>query len=535
MEKNNFNNYTDLMNGLNCKGESTVRRAICNKSLSVELSEDLTLPDYLPELRKLLRMSVIPSAPSKFVSGSSVQLGGNVEYTFCYVGNDGDMYSASFPGEYSFNVPFDSDAEYDINEGIFADADVEVESALSRVNSARKLNVRTRLTAKSRVLAASRIPCAELGAEGEGEHIQRLSKSCDYSTELFGSNGEIEVRDELDLEAEKARYINSESCVFIEEVRACDGYVECRGNVNIKYLLYREGESTPYVLQRKSTFYEMVEVDGMCDGVAVSAYCKCVGNDARVEEEDGTKLTNVIRLCLSARGFKNESLEYVADAYSTEYECECERKRYRLPIALGCGNSNMTFNASENAETYIKVPEGGIVSVVDVCADAAIEKLEYDENKGKYMMCGKVSFDMILTGGADGNTELFGGSAELPFKMECASFASEPTGFVGNAQAIEPRVRCDGEKLTFECEIALAYSVLGENTADTVSSVSLSEHITAKNGGITVCYPDGDDSLWSVAKKYHAPLAETASDNGIDLASGADDSSALSGVRYLIV
>ena len=127
------NNYIDSMAPVGEDFGGSVCRAICDGRVACELSGDFTVPDYLPEIRRLIRVNVTPTAPSKFISGGDVKLGGGVDYTVHYIGADGGLYSVSFPSEYSFNAPFDPDAEDDMNEGLDACGDVTADSVVGRV------------------------------------------------------------------------------------------------------------------------------------------------------------------------------------------------------------------------------------------------------------------------------------------------------------------------------------------------------------------------------------------------------------------
>ena len=54
---------------------------------------------------------------------------------------------------------------------------------------------------------------------------------------------------------------------------------------------------------------------------------------------------------------------------------------------------------------------------------------------------------------------------------------------------------------------------------------------------ITVCYPTPEDTLWSVAKKYHTSVSKVAVDNALteEVMSRAGESGCLSGVRKLMI
>ena len=85
---------------------------VCNKSVITEISEDLTLPDYLPEIRRLLRVTPVVSIPSQYVNGSMAEFSGNVNWNILYVCGEGTLSEATFSSPYEVSVDFDgTDAE----------------------------------------------------------------------------------------------------------------------------------------------------------------------------------------------------------------------------------------------------------------------------------------------------------------------------------------------------------------------------------------------------------------------------------------
>ena len=66
-------------------GDSRITMSLTQRDLNTDISEDVTLPDYLPEIRKVLyvRESALP--PAKFISGGKVDVSGVIDYTLIYV------------------------------------------------------------------------------------------------------------------------------------------------------------------------------------------------------------------------------------------------------------------------------------------------------------------------------------------------------------------------------------------------------------------------------------------------------------------
>ena len=126
---------------------------VCEKSVSVEVSSDFSLPDYQPEIRRLLstRVSVLP--PSDYVGNDNAEFSGELSYHILYVGSDGALYSATLNDSYGFSAPLEYSAKSTNADEVTLLAPVRADSVLTRVLAPRKINIRSKLHAD--VLALS--------------------------------------------------------------------------------------------------------------------------------------------------------------------------------------------------------------------------------------------------------------------------------------------------------------------------------------------------------------------------------------------
>ena len=112
------------------------------QSLPIESGGEFVLPDYMPSVRKVLRIEATALPPSKYVGGSSAQMSGEVLHTLIYIGEDGETGATVLPSKYEFSIPANGEFIGDIT------ASVEVEGINCRITAPRKLTIRTRLSAK---------------------------------------------------------------------------------------------------------------------------------------------------------------------------------------------------------------------------------------------------------------------------------------------------------------------------------------------------------------------------------------------------
>ena len=93
-----------MMNNGNPKG-GYVQLPICDKSISSETAADFTLPDYQPEIKRLLRVSATVLPPSRYVGDRECEITGNIDYYVLYIGSDNAIYCAPLTGDYKISAP----------------------------------------------------------------------------------------------------------------------------------------------------------------------------------------------------------------------------------------------------------------------------------------------------------------------------------------------------------------------------------------------------------------------------------------------
>ena len=77
---------------------------VCDKTVSTDLSGDFTLPDYQPEIKKLLRVTASVLPPSKYIGNGEAEFTGNIDYYVLYMGSDNGIYCAPLTADYKIDV-----------------------------------------------------------------------------------------------------------------------------------------------------------------------------------------------------------------------------------------------------------------------------------------------------------------------------------------------------------------------------------------------------------------------------------------------
>lgn len=497
---------------------------LCDKNVLTEVTGDFSLPDYQPEIKRLLRIRPCVQPASPYAGSGNADFSGTLDYYVLYMGNDGGLYCAPLHTEYAISVPF----EQGESEPGVCMADIVPESVVGRVSAPRKLNIRCRLRSDVRIYGT--LPASEqMDGVVDPFSVERLTGEQMLARMGSGMGEVLRLSEDIltDFHGRNMRLVCAEGQVHVQETSCAAGAVNCRGEVELKLMLCAEEQGSlpdpiPTVLVRKLPFVGSIAVEAARPGGECCVEGNCTELSVAVEE---TFMHAEVGVVLSAHVMSNRPVHYTKDLYSTKKSCECSYDEYALPVAIRALNGNFTQNDSLPLGEA-EIPAGG--SVVDVCGSAEAEQMTWE--RGKCTLSGTGRY-IVLTY-LDG--EVSPHEMTLPWKYEFDCVA-EPEDWRAHVQVLSCRARVDGERIGIDAEITCAVSVWDHQQVRVLREVSFGPALGGASGAFTVCYPSSSDSLWSVAKRYAASLSavRTANELGSDVP--ADDAESIKGCKYLIV
>ena len=77
--------------------------------VTTDVTEDFTLPDYQPEIRRVVGVRATPAIDGKYLSGDELEADGGITYTVLYVGGDGNLAQTSQTSSYTAAIPVKSE------------------------------------------------------------------------------------------------------------------------------------------------------------------------------------------------------------------------------------------------------------------------------------------------------------------------------------------------------------------------------------------------------------------------------------------
>ncbi len=523
---------------LDAKENGYIERDVCGEVITSEAAGEYVLPDYQPEIRKILhvRAAVLPSG--NYLGGAKAEFAGTVAHTVLYTDAEGKLSSVTLNADYSVACPLPEAGEYT------AMADTMAEGTTYRLSGPRKISLRTRLRNLVHLYHRECIApeIRGMGSERDAASLERLEENTESMRVACGSSGEFPLTAtvRLDTPATDAHAVWAGGNVLISECRAQAGGCLCRGEAWVRCLL-AEGEGVPTSVRERIPFEQFVAIEGADE----SSSCTAVGRMLMAEvtvipgegEENGTLGFDVsaeIEACATGK----QPCNPVRDLYSTACDMSCHYRQLSLSRPLGSAMGNYTVNASRPLS---ECEAENATSIVD--ADGRMEIGNVTVEGGRAIVCGKLSTTVIFSAGdgQDGAPTLLSAEISSPFRIqtELRPTACEQIRFDCHGDLVGVRARIEPNAIAVDAEIALALRAAETRSMRILESAepNKGEAVEHQSNRIFVVYPKESDTLFSLAARYHKSRAAIARENELaeDALSVSHLTHSLDGVHHLLI
>ncbi len=489
-------------------GESYFTEELFGETVFCDVSEEFSLPEYEPEIKKILRVTARVLPAGKYVGGGRAEFAGTVVYGIIYCGAEGEIGSVSLSSDYEFAVPM---AHAEREPAVYADT--RADSVVCRPLAPRRLQLRTKLKSKVEVLCRSSLPeCESPGNACLLRSVRTASKRMRYTGGEFDVAGEIKLR---------GKPIACDGSVYVTEIHAERGAVCFRGELWARVTCIDGGICT---VEKKIPFERRFEADvtgtESCRAIPFCWSCECSGDG---EEGEISAIVEVEAECAV-----NFPVPITEDAFVCGAECTAERKKTELCSVRVCGMSKLNISGKR----ALSSEETGLNTVC-----APWYEVSFDQSPAQFdgNVSGTVTVHCILAGKGG---ECAPARVEMPFKSSLCEGGSGKLSRSLGAEVSALRLYAEGGALNAEGELSLSAAVTEKTQDETVCSVKEQKTESgARRNGITVIYPQKGDTLWSVAKQKRVSPEVLCKMNGLseELCAEPNAQHSLDGVKCITV
>ena len=473
--------------------------ALYERELTTEVTGDFVLPDYQCEIRRILHVDAKALPPVKYVNTSEVEFSGTVDFRVTYVGGDGELYCIPLSESYGFTAPIEADGVFD---DISVLCSIRTDGVNTRVSAPRKLGIRCRLRPCVRVMGGKSIATEIIGEQDEGSIFRRMERATRLNCQSSLSEI-VPLSCVMPPLADDVRIVSADADATVSSASYTQSGVRCQGKVCIKLLCV--SDDGQFSTRLKEIPFESENEISLKDADvrAVATVCDVTVNVGDDGIECSMGVVSEVVACV------NGETEYTADAYSSKRECKCIYTPISARKMTVCGGGNATLSERIPVEG---TPIPADAEIIDACGKAYMQTCEWQG--GKYVFSGSVDVSVIWRrDGEFGSHEL-----HIPLKYEQSAIeGAEVVCFDSDVTLDGLRCKLDGENLSVDAELFVSADCMAESRVELVERLEAGEeYAEARSASLTVCYPEPEDTLWSIAKRYKVSPASVRGEVGSD-------------------
>lgn len=473
--------------------------------LEQSIDTDFTLPDYYPEITKILKCLQEISILSKQCYDGKLNIGGQVVLTLMYVGSDEQINS--FTHTYPFAKSVDTDAEGELvcilpkivylNTKAIAPRKVEIHGSAS-------LNV-----------CVSNIEKITVTSSDDSEGVYSRTEEISACVPVGVVSKSTFIEDEINIPQTKptiGKIIRYSARPTISECKNVSGKTVVKGDVDIDLLYCPSDSKKPILLTERRGFSQIV--DSLSSGEECCFVSK-VKTDL-IEIRPKTSLDGEVRtvnfevkLTLDIVCYEKITKTVITDAFTTKYQADI--KRCELKIESIADEINENFVCKKTIDF-----SGGLLSeIYDTWCDSTVEHTAFDRNE---MMVSGVANVHILGIDNDGQPVYFERALDFEYKNLLNSDFDEYTCCPEvSVAAVNCLLNGDGgADISVELTVnATAFAIKALNAVTSIA-VDSGNLLHQETQAAVVLYFAENESVWNIAQKYKTSPAAICKSNGID-------------------
>lgn len=467
---------------------------------------DFILPDYCPDIEKILRCKMSPKIYNRNISGGQLQVDGTTVVTVLYVTSQNKIRACEQ------NLPFSGTFQVsDSPENSVIETWAKPEYVNCRALSPRRLAVHGAFSLYGKVLCKSE---TELCSPNETENLECKTKNIKAATvtalcqDIFSAGDEISISNKPPIEV----IIDSNVKANITDYRIIPDKLMVNGELNVKLLYLSDVEKgelqqIDYIIP----FSQVVDCTGLTEDLTVSPELNLLSYDVRLKSDllAETPVADVdAKLSITVFGYNSMEVPIITDAYSTEFVTDINSEIISTTSDIEIIKD--TFMQKEE----ISLEGTNISSIIDLSNEYCTLSPIISEDglilNSKLNIC-------ILGNDSENNPVYLERTIEFPKPLNFEKPFNNVEKFNSSIVSISYRI---GDNNNLELRIEVRYSLtltnIEKNSAIVKAFADEDNKIQKDNCALTLYFAEKGESLWDIAKEYNTKQQSIYDENSLE-------------------
>ena len=480
---------------------------VCETTTEQSLDADISLPDYCPEIQRILKCTVIPNVTSVQNVNGRITADINAVVRLLYVGDNGKTagYEQSYPiQKFVESSRLASDSAVSVK--------VNTDYVNSRAVNSRRVDIRAMMSFVFKALDKRN---EELLCGADGAGIQIMKEEFNFASVSGVCEKSFSIGEVIELSSEKSsltNIINVTSSAISTEIKIINNKALVKGSCTVKIYYIGEENYNVECVEHSMPISQIIEMEGLnekCISSIRLRVCSCEAVPKTDSSGDVRLIDLNARLSAFALAFDEKPVSLIADAYSTKYEVKNTFRNIEFM------KINEKFDTSFTNKVVLESIGVSVDCVLAVwCSDI---KYSFSVRDNKCCVTGTYQTTVVYRD-SEGQT----GIIQKPVDFEYYVVLSQKTEKIvpyADVQISGCSCAVTGDsRLELKTEILLNGVVLSSYLKKYIYSIELSEENLKKsdNCSLTIYFCEKGESLWNIARKYNTTVDAIMFENEIN-------------------
>lgn len=474
------------------KNNLAVKDLVFEGCKEVPVDLDFSLPDYCPDIQKILKCKVSPNISSRNISGDRLNIEGVSKVRVIYLDSENGKIRCC-----ENSVPFSCSLDMRCSpEGAIAVTNTKAQYVNCRAVSPRKLDIHGSFSVCAKVYDKKNLNISENIC---GKDIQQKISDMRVNNLIAMGQQQFSLSESIEMQDEKPpaeMIINSDVKVILDDYKNMPNKTVVKGEAIVRILYIDDISSgNTEVLEYKIPVSQIVDVPGIDENSKCTVNATVLGHDEQVSSENGI-ISCEIKLLATVTAYDEKDISVVSDVYSTDYDVDVARETIKIDKLIDVFKENVSYKDS------IKLSDTNISKIVDVWVDNP--SVQSDVSDGNLVFKSKVSVCILAFD-----------SEETPIYIERILEFSHTKSYENSLGSVECESVITPLAVSFSIssqdtiDINMQFEILGElyscrkcNMAVQVTSDE-SRLIPKDSASLAVYYASKGESVWDIARKYY--------------------------------
>ncbi|MDR3313301.1 MAG: DUF3794 domain-containing protein [Oscillospiraceae bacterium] len=474
--------------------------------LEQAVDSDVTLPEYCPDILRILQCTIEPSIASAQAVGERVTVEGSARVCVLYAGEDGGLQS--FEQTYPFTRTADING---LGEGAVVTASAKAEYANGRAVSQRRLDIHGMLSI--RLLVRRRKEEAILTA-AEGGGMQSLQDTIKLSSLEALSEIIFPLTEVIEVEPSAPavdQVILRRAVALPGEIKAIKNKLLLKGNLEVRVIYRSRDAKTPVQLLHTMPISQIIEAPGVTEETANTLRLRTLALEVtpKPDSNGAPRLLDIaVRIAAEVGGYQPLELPVLADAYSTQGGVQLDTRRLETRQLLE------SFQDTTLAKGDFDFGSAGIESVQLLSGE--VQPVQAALKGDGLELSGTLHFRVVYL---DGEGQVAYAEKELPFsyrKPRRSGAAGETLWADAAVDLISVQESVSGNNLELRAELGIVGDVFRVENREVVSGINPAEEdAPAARSPLTIYFASAREPLWEIARRYRTTTDAIREENEI--------------------